>query len=207
MFSPDEDFPSRLLGSQCLFLHPGCHNACENLLPLKRTAKAPINFCGNSINPKLPPRDLWVCFDAYSAQNVGTLQVSIWEILTSLMQRARVGDVATAGGSYQQNGCGRPDMKYLIHFSIKFAEPWNKLMISKWNFSFASAENWKMAKGRKRDILFPLLDCNSLPSARSISFLLEMESASGFHGNLSCWRLAGSVNPQFISLPGFNNGD
>lgn len=41
-----------------------------------------------------------------------------------------------------------------------------------------------MAKGRKRDILYPLLGCNSLPSARSISFLLEMEAASGFHGNL-----------------------
>lgn len=37
---------------------------------------------------------------------------------------------------------------------------------------------------RKSDILYPLLDCNSLPSARSISFLLEMEAASSFHGNL-----------------------
>jgi len=69
IFSPDEDFPTRLLGSQCLFLCPGCHNACEDLLPLKRTAKAPSNFSGNSINPKLPPRELLVCFDAYSAQN------------------------------------------------------------------------------------------------------------------------------------------
>lgn len=41
---------------------------------------------------------------------------------------------------------------------------------------------WK--RERKRDILYLLLDCNSLPSARSISFLLEMEAASGFHGNL-----------------------
>lgn len=41
-----------------------------------------------------------------------------------------------------KDGCGRPDNGHLIHFSIQFAELWcvkmdrNKLMISKWNFSF-----------------------------------------------------------------------
>jgi len=53
------------------------------------------------------------------------------------MQGAGVVDVATAGNGYQQDGCGRPDNRHLIHFSIQFAEPWcmmmdrNKLMISK----------------------------------------------------------------------------
>lgn len=53
------------------------------------------------------------------------------------MQRAGGVDVAAAGDSYQQDGCGRPDNGHLIHFSIQFAELWcvkmdrNKLIISK----------------------------------------------------------------------------
>lgn len=53
------------------------------------------------------------------------------------MQRAGIVDVATAGDSYQDDGCGKPDNWHLINFSIQFAEPWymmmdgNKLMISK----------------------------------------------------------------------------
>lgn len=65
-------------------------------------------------------------------------QLCVWEILViPLMQRAGGVDVAAAGDSYQQDGCGRPDNRHLIHFSVQFAEPQcmmmdsNKLMISK----------------------------------------------------------------------------
>lgn len=42
-------------------------------------------------------------------------QLCIREILVvSLMQRAGGVDVVTAGDSYQQDGCGRPDNRHLI---------------------------------------------------------------------------------------------
>lgn len=53
------------------------------------------------------------------------------------MQRAGGVDVAASGDSYQEDGCGKPDNRHLINFSIQFAELWcmmmdgNKLMISK----------------------------------------------------------------------------
>lgn len=40
------------------------------------------------------------------------------------MQRAAGVDVAAAGGSYKEDGCGKPDNRHLINFSIQFAEPW-----------------------------------------------------------------------------------
>lgn len=136
-------FSSQVLIVKCLFLCPGCHNTCDDLLPLKGKAKAPRSFSGYRIRPELPPREQRLCFSANSTQNtlgsyVCARQLCVWEILViSLMQRAGGVDVATAGDSYQQDGCGRPDNRHLIHFSIQFAEPWcmmmdrNKLMISK----------------------------------------------------------------------------
>lgn len=68
--------------------------------------------------------------------------VHLRNISNFLMQRAGVVEVAAAGDSYQEDGCGKPDNRHLINFSIQFAEPrctmmdGNKLMISKWNFSF-----------------------------------------------------------------------
>lgn len=63
--------------------------------------------------------------------------VHLRNISNFLMQRAGVVEVAAAGDSYQEDGCGKPDNRHLINFSIQFAEPrctmmdGNKLMISK----------------------------------------------------------------------------
>lgn len=133
-------FPTSAHSSKCLFLCPDCHRACGDLLLLKQR-----NFPGSSVGRALSLNCLRESSSCVSA--VPILHRTHWHpmcVHTScaggkycLMQRAGGVDVAIAGDRYQQSGCGRPDNRHLIHFSIQFGGPWcmmmdrNKLMICK----------------------------------------------------------------------------